>query len=90
MADEDFRCTLKDYDKFSPNFAMPFPFPFPVIPGNNNVSFPFPNFGNGIFYSRSRSRTLKSHSRSPLPCLDYVSERLCQSCVGMIWLVWFG
>ena len=23
-------------------------FPFPVIPGNNNVSFPFPKFGNGI------------------------------------------
>ena len=37
-----------------------------------SIPFPFPNFGNGIFYSRSRSRTLKSHSRSPLhewPCI---------------------
>ena len=51
MADEDFLCTLKDYDKFSPNFAMPFPFPFPVIPGNNNVSFPFPKFKLGIEFS---------------------------------------
>ena len=31
-----------------------------------SIPFPFPNFGNGIFYSCSRSRTLKSHSRSPL------------------------
>ena len=30
------------------------------------------------------------HSGGNPPCLDYVSERLCQSCVGMIWLVWFG
>ena len=31
-----------------------------------SISFPFPNFGNGIIHSRSRSRTPKSHSRSPL------------------------
>ena len=30
------------------------------------------------------------HSGGNPTCLDYVSERLCQSCVGMIWLVWFG
>ena len=33
--------------QYSNNFAMSFPFLFPVIPGNNNVSFPFPKFGNG-------------------------------------------
>ena len=33
-----------------------------------SIPFSLPNFGNEIFYSiRSRSRTLKSHSRSPLP-----------------------
>ena len=63
---------------------MPFfiPFPFPKF-GNGffyslpvpefwewafSISFPFPNFGNGIFYSRSR--TLKSHSCSPLKFID--------------------
>ena len=30
------------------------------------IPFPFPNFGNGIIHSRSRSRTPKCHSRSPL------------------------
>ena len=31
-----------------------------------SIPFPFPNFGNGIIHSRSRSRTPKCHSRSPL------------------------
>ena len=57
--------------QYSNNFAMPFPFLFPVIPGNNNVSFPFPKFGNGNstpvpgpknwewnFHSRSHSQSL--------------------------------
>ena len=39
-----------------------------------SIPFPFPNFGNGIFYSRSRSRTLKSHSRSPLMEVDKVAD----------------
>merc|ERR1712012_716412 len=30
------------------------------------IPFPFPNFGNGFFQFPSRSRILKSHSRSPL------------------------
>ena len=30
------------------------------------IPFPFPNIGNGLFQFPSRSRTLKSHSRSPL------------------------
>merc|ERR1711954_55615 len=43
------------------------PFPFPNF-GNGffSVPFPFPNFGNGFFQFPSRSRILKSHSRSPL------------------------
>merc|ERR1711973_626303 len=32
------------------------------------IPFPFPNFGNGFFQLPSRSRILKSHSRSPLIC----------------------
>merc|ERR1719471_965779 len=31
-----------------------------------SIPFPFPNFGNGFFQFPSRSRILKSHSRSPL------------------------
>ena len=31
-----------------------------------SIPFPFPNFRNGIIHSRSRSRTPKCHSRSPL------------------------
>ena len=31
-----------------------------------SIPFPFPDFGNGIIHSRSRSRTPKCHSRSPL------------------------
>ena len=55
-------------------------FPFPVIPGNNNVSFPFPKFGNGIsipvpvpknwewnFHSRSRSQKLGMQFIIPVP-----------------------
>ena len=55
-------------------------FPFPVIPGNNNVSFPFPKFGNGIsipvpvpktwewnFHSRSRSQKLGMQFFIPVP-----------------------
>ena len=67
-----------DYKKCSLNFAMIFP--FPVIPGNNNVSFPFPKFGNGIsipvpvpknwewnFHSRSRSQKLGIQFFIPVP-----------------------
>ena len=56
------------------------PFAFPVIPGNNNVSFPFPKFGNGIyipvpvpkkwewnFHSRSRSQKLGMKFFIPVP-----------------------
>ena len=35
------------------------------------IPFPFPNFGNGFFQFPSRSRILKSHSRSPLKKLRY-------------------
>jgi len=67
-----------DYKKCSLNFAMIIP--FPVIPGNNNVSFPFPKFGNGIsipvpvpkkwewnFHSRSRSQKLGMQFFIPVP-----------------------
>ena len=69
-----------DYKKFSLNFALLFPFPFPVIPGNNNVSFPIPTFGNGIsipvsvpknwewnFHSRSSSQKLGIQFIIPVP-----------------------
>ena len=39
------------------------------------IPFPFPNFGNGIIHSRSRSRTPKCHSRSPLPELQLPLKR---------------
>ena len=44
-----------------------------------SIPFLFPNFGNGIFYSRSRSRTLKSHSRSPLTKSDQARARSSKS-----------
>ena len=34
------------------------------------IPFPFLNFGNGIIHSRSRSRTPKFHSRSPLAVIS--------------------
>ena len=56
------------------------PFPFPIIPGNNNVSFPFPKFGNRIsipvpvpnnwewnFHSRSHSQKLGMQFVIPIP-----------------------
>merc|ERR550534_414433 len=64
-------------------FFIPFPFPnfgngffhsLPVLELREWVfSFPFlfPNFGNGIIHSRSRSRTPKCHSRSPLFTTDF-------------------
>ena len=60
------------------DFFIPFPFPkfgngfFYSLPVPEfrewafSIPFPFPNFGNGLFQFPSRSRTLKSHSRSPL------------------------
>merc|ERR1712155_294613 len=60
------------------DFFIPFPFPkfgigfFYSLPVPKfrewafSIPFPFPNFGNGLFQFPSRSRTLKSHSRSPL------------------------
>ena len=66
------------------------PFPFPIF-GNGffsfpscsriegmvffSIPFPFPNFGNGIIHSRSRSRTPKCHSRSPL--MGFLDEANC-------------
>merc|ERR1712012_1231523 len=59
-------------------FFIPFPFPnfgngfFHSLPVPEfrewifSIPFPFPNFGNGFFQFPSRSRILKSHSRSPL------------------------
>merc|ERR1712209_150302 len=59
-------------------FFIPFPFPnfgngfFHSLPVPKFrewiffIPFPFPNFGNGFFQFPSRSRILKSHSRSPL------------------------
>merc|ERR1712155_163856 len=59
------------------DFFIPFPFPkfgngfFYSLPVPEfrewafSIPFPFPNFGNGLFQFPSRS--LKSHSRSPLP-----------------------
>ena len=57
---------------------MPFPLPFPVIPGNNNVSFLFPKFGNGIsipdpknwewnIHSPSRSHKMRIQFFIPVP-----------------------
>ena len=46
------------------------------------IPLPFPNFGNGFFQFPSRSRILKSHSRSPLSesdkekILEVVEEKL--------------
>ena len=61
------------------DFFIPFPFPnfgnaFFSFPSRSRIKgmgffsipFPFPNFGNGIIHSRSRYRTPKRHSRSPL------------------------
>ena len=60
------------------DFFIPFPFPnfgnvfFCSLPVPElrewvfSIPFPFPNFWNGIIHSRSRSRTPKCHSRSPL------------------------
>ena len=69
-----------DCEKISLNFVMLFPFLFPVIPGNNNVSFPFPKFGNGIsipvrdpknlewnIHSCSRSQKLGMKFSFPFP-----------------------
>ena len=39
-----------------------------------SIPFPFPNFGNGIIHSRSRSRTPKCHSRSPLILAQYCRQ----------------
>ena len=36
-----------------------------------SIAFLFPNFGNGIIHSRSRSRTPKCHSRSPLAQVEH-------------------
>ena len=41
-------------------------FPYPNLEWIYFVPFSFQNFGNGIIHSNSRSRTRKSHSRSPL------------------------
>ena len=90
-------------------FSFPFPFPnignaifIPVpIPKswecNFSFPFPFPKFGNGLSYSRSRSQSPKSHSRSPLICRESVNAAItrffCRKChiyalflSGMSWL----
>ena len=41
-----------------------------------SIPFPFPNFGNGIIHSRSRFRTPKCHSRSPLHLTTYIQNNL--------------
>ena len=68
------------------DFFIPFPFPkfgngfFYSLPVPEfrewafSVPFPFPNIGNGLFQFPSRSRTLKSHSRSPLLLTPEQSE----------------
>ena len=45
-----------------------------------SIPFPFPNFTNGFFDSRSRSRSPKSHSRSPLHWLPSASASKYQLC----------
>ena len=75
-------------DSCSQNVGMDFFIPFPFLKFGNvffhslpvpelrewvfSIPFPFPNFGNGIIHSRSRSRTPKCHSRSPLPKIIWV------------------
>ena len=50
------------------------------------ISFSFPNFGIGIIYSRSRSRTPKSHSCSPLQPLSlFFGEKILSLRFGMDW-----
>merc|ERR1711952_553065 len=65
-------------------FFIPFPFPkfgngfFHSLPDPEfrewifSIPFPFPNFGNGFFQFPSRSRILKSHSRSPLCKIRFI------------------
>ena len=52
-----------------------------------SIPFPFPNFGNGIIHSRSRSRTPKCHSRSPLLGTTYFTR---QNTWGEVAFVRFG
>ena len=76
-------------------FFIPFPFPnfgngfFHSLPVPEfrewifSIPFPFPNFGNGFFRFPSRSRILKSHSRSPLLVFSLLSTPVRI-------LLWFG
>ena len=84
------------------DFFIPFPFPkfgngfFYSLPVPEfrewafSIPFPFPNFGNGLFQFPSRSRTLKSHSRSPLICIFLTPSASRQVPRCQTYLPWFS